>query len=100
MAIQLPDGASVARTGETVKQVEKLLLAMPQVQSTFAVVGFSLLDGVNEANNAFMAARLKPFADRKSAADSAQALITKDNVSTFAVKGDDLRKVLLAQPAE
>jgi hydrophobe/amphiphile efflux-1 (HAE1) family protein len=77
MAIQLPDGASVARTGETVKQVEKLLLAMPQVQSTFAVVGFSLLDGVNESNNAFMAARLKPFVDRRSAADSAQALIGK-----------------------
>jgi ribose transport system substrate-binding protein len=29
-----------------------------------------------------------------------QALITKDNVETFAVKGDDLRKVLLAQPAD
>jgi len=29
-----------------------------------------------------------------------QALITKDNVDTFSVKGEDLRKVLLAQPAE
>lgn len=29
-----------------------------------------------------------------------QALITKDNVDTFAAKGDELRKVLLAQPAE
>jgi len=29
-----------------------------------------------------------------------QALITKDNVDTYAVKGDELRKVLLAQPAE
>ena len=29
-----------------------------------------------------------------------QALITKDNVATFSVKGDELRKVLLAQPAE
>ncbi len=77
MSIQLPDAASVSRTAETVKQVEKLLLAMPQVQSTFAVVGFSLLDGVNESNSAFMAARLKPFADRTSAADSAQALIGK-----------------------
>ena len=28
-----------------------------------------------------------------------QALITKDNVETFAVKGDELRKVLLSQPA-
>jgi ribose transport system substrate-binding protein len=29
-----------------------------------------------------------------------QALITKDNVETFAVKGDELRKVLLSQPAD
>ncbi len=29
-----------------------------------------------------------------------QALITKDNVDTYAVKGDELRKVLLAQPTE
>jgi ribose transport system substrate-binding protein len=28
-----------------------------------------------------------------------QALITKDNVESFAVKGEELRKVLLAQPA-
>ena len=27
-------------------------------------------------------------------------LITKDNVESFAVKGDDLRKVLLSQPAD
>src|SRR5215207_3664180 len=29
-----------------------------------------------------------------------QALITKDNIEGFAVKGDDLRKVLLSQPAD
>ena len=29
-----------------------------------------------------------------------QALITKDNVESFAVKGDELRKVLLSQPAD
>jgi ribose transport system substrate-binding protein len=28
-----------------------------------------------------------------------QALITKDNVESFAVKGEELRKVLLSQPA-
>jgi hydrophobe/amphiphile efflux-1 (HAE1) family protein len=77
LAIQLPDGASVARTKETVRQVEKLLLGMPQVADTFAVIGFSLLDGGNESNNAFMVAKLKPFADREAASDSAQALIRK-----------------------
>ena len=42
-----------------------------------AIVGFSLLDGGNEPNAAFIVVRLKPFADREAAADSAQAVIGK-----------------------
>src|SRR6202034_3183955 len=38
---------------------------------------YSLLDGVSEPNSAFMVARMKPFADRKAAADSVQALIRR-----------------------
>jgi hydrophobe/amphiphile efflux-1 (HAE1) family protein len=75
ISVQLPDGASVSRTSEVTKQVESLLKQMPAVQHTLSIIGFSLLDGVSEPNNAFMVARLKPFADRKAAADSAQALI-------------------------
>ncbi len=75
--VQLPDGASVARTGATVAQMEKLLLSMPQVQDTFAVLGFSLLDAANEPNVGFMVVRLKPFEDRTAAQDSVQALIGK-----------------------
>jgi len=48
---------------------------MPAIEHTLSIIGFSLLDGASEPNNAFMVARLKPFADRKAAADSAQALI-------------------------
>ena len=69
IAAQLPDGASVARTAAVAAQVEKLLHAMPQVQDTLSIIGFSLLDGVYEPNAAFMVARLKPFADRTGAAD-------------------------------
>src|SRR5258708_23465253 len=75
--VQLPDGASVARTSETVRQVEQVLKSMPQVQDVFAVVGFSLLDSANEANTGFLLAKLKPFEDRRRVEDSAQALIRK-----------------------
>jgi hydrophobe/amphiphile efflux-1 (HAE1) family protein len=75
--VQLPDGASVARTNETVAAIERVLKTMPQVQDTFAVIGFSLLDLANESNTAFMVAKLKPFADRTEAADSAQTLIRR-----------------------
>ena len=45
------------------------------------------------------ALRLLGKQDLPRVVSTPQALITKDNVETFAVKGDALRKVLLAQPA-
>jgi hydrophobe/amphiphile efflux-1 (HAE1) family protein len=77
ISVQLPDGASVIRTRDAVKQVEAVLRQMPQIQNIFAIVGFSIIDGVNEANTAFVVPTLKPFADRVGAANSAQTLIAK-----------------------
>jgi hydrophobe/amphiphile efflux-1 (HAE1) family protein len=77
ISVQLPDGASVARTSEVTKQVEALLKQMPQVEHVLSIIGFSLLDGVSEPNSAFMVARMKPFADRRAAADSVQATIAR-----------------------
>jgi hydrophobe/amphiphile efflux-1 (HAE1) family protein len=77
ISVQLPDGASVARTSQVTKQVEDLLKQMPAIEHTLSIIGFSLLDGASEPNNAFMVARLKPFADRKAAEDSVQALIRR-----------------------
>ena len=75
--VQLPDGASVARTSEVTKQVEALLKNMPQIEHVLSIIGFSLLDGASEPNSAFMVARMKPFADRQAAADSVQATIRR-----------------------
>ena len=75
IAVQLPDGASVARTRGVVQRVEATLKGMPQIENTLSIVGFSLLDGGAQSNAAFMVARLKPFADRTATADKAQAII-------------------------
>jgi multidrug efflux pump len=75
--VQLPDGASVIRTRDAVKQVEAVLKQMPQIQNVFAIVGFSIIDSVNEPNTGFIVPTLKPFADRVGAANSAHALIAK-----------------------
>ena len=77
MSIQLPDGASVQRTSEAMRKVETLLLDMPQVQDTFSIIGYSRIDAVSEPNAGFIVAKLKPFSERPTAADSAQALIAK-----------------------
>ncbi len=75
ISIQLPDGASVSRTGAVVRQVEGIAKQLPGVRDTFAIIGFSLLDSAQESNSAFMFIKLKPFADRTATAQSAQALI-------------------------
>ena len=75
IAVQLPDGASVARTSEVTKQVEALLKKNPAIDHVLSIIGFSLLDGASEPNSTFMVARMKPFADRKAVTDSVQAAI-------------------------
>ncbi|MHC1949440.1 multidrug efflux RND transporter permease subunit [Bradyrhizobium sp. UFLA06-06] len=75
IAVQLPEGASVARTSEVTKQVEALLKKNPAIDHVLSIIGFSLLDGASEPNSAFMVARMKAFADRKAVTDSVQAAI-------------------------
>jgi hydrophobe/amphiphile efflux-1 (HAE1) family protein len=75
IAVQLPDGASVARSSAVTKQVEAMVAKLPGVSDVLSIIGFSLLDGASEPNNTFMVARLKPFADRTAVGTSVQALI-------------------------
>jgi hydrophobe/amphiphile efflux-1 (HAE1) family protein len=75
VSIQLPDGASVARTRGVIGRVEHEILKMPGVADTFAIIGFSILDSSQEPNNGFMFVRLKPFADRTSVAAGVDSLV-------------------------
>ncbi len=77
VSVQLPDGASVTRTSKAVQRIETLLKQMPQIENVFAIIGYSILDSVNEPNAAFIVPTLKPFADRAGAANSAQSLIAR-----------------------
>ena len=60
---------------------------IPAIDHTLSIIGFSLLDGGNQPNSAFLVARLKPFADRRAAAELAQAVIRR----TFAA-GSQIRQ--------
>ena len=75
VAVQLPDAASVTRTREVVQRIEGIARDIPQIQNVLGIVGFSLLDGSNQSNAAFMVMRLKPFADRAAVTDKVQAVI-------------------------
>ena len=75
--LQLPQGASVSRTREAVKQVEAILQQNHAIEHVLAIVGFSLIDGGAQSNSAFMVARMKPFEDRTAAQDSVFAGIQR-----------------------
>jgi HAE1 family hydrophobic/amphiphilic exporter-1 len=62
--VQLPEGASLVRTGKVVAKVEQLLLETPGISDVLAVTGFSLLRGASAANSAFLVPVLAPWEER------------------------------------
>jgi hydrophobe/amphiphile efflux-1 (HAE1) family protein len=75
VVVQLPGGASVARTTNVIQQAEDILKTEGAVQDFISVVGLNFIDNFSQSNAAFMVVRLKPFEERKDASQSAQALI-------------------------
>jgi HAE1 family hydrophobic/amphiphilic exporter-1 len=64
VAMQLPDAASLQRTGDAAKKVEDILLHTPGVQGEVSVIGFSLLSTVQNTYSAFFFVPLKEWSQR------------------------------------
>ncbi len=64
--IQLPDAASLERTKEVVRKVEKIAREIPGVAHTIAICGVSFVLGSNGPNFGSLFIVLKPFAERQS----------------------------------
>jgi hydrophobe/amphiphile efflux-1 (HAE1) family protein len=73
--VQLPDGASVARTTAFVRQVEDVLKQEHTVADYSATIGLNFIDNYSQPNAAFLIVSLKPFEERTGPGDSAQAMI-------------------------
>ncbi len=85
--IQLPQGASVSRTLEGVKQVEAIAAEDPAVEDVLSVVGFSILDGAVQPNSAFLIGRLKPYSERTTEDLKVDAAIRRLAVQGNALPG-------------
>jgi len=70
--VQLPPGATQARTLEVMKQVEGFLLKQPEVDKMVSVLGFSFSGSGQNAALGFVT--LKPWDERTGPGNSAQAL--------------------------
>jgi HAE1 family hydrophobic/amphiphilic exporter-1 len=71
--VQAPDGASLNVTQSVIAQIERAALANPNVAHVFAVGGYSFNGAAT--NQGLIFVTLKPWADRKGAANSAQGVI-------------------------
>jgi hydrophobe/amphiphile efflux-1 (HAE1) family protein len=79
VSMQLPNAASMERTGAAARQVEKLLASTPGVQYTTTVIGFNLLSYVRTSYNAFFWVSLKPWGERKTRAEQYQEIRARLN---------------------
>jgi HAE1 family hydrophobic/amphiphilic exporter-1 len=77
--LQLPNAASLQRTNEAAKKVEKILSQTPGVKYTTSVIGFSLLSFVRTSYNAFFFVTLNPWDSRKTRAEQYQVIKARLN---------------------
>lgn len=85
--VQLPDGASVGRSLDVVKQVEAILAKEPTVADYTSIVGLNFLDNYSQANAAFLIISLKPFEERIQPGEGAPAIIARLRQKFAAVSG-------------
>jgi len=82
VAVQLPEGASLQRTDDVLKQVENIVCETKGVRSGMTVVGMNILNSMNFPNTAVMFVGLQPWEERKAPALHADA-ITREWTKKF-----------------
>src|SRR6516165_7317299 len=65
VVVQLPGGASLARTTAVIRQAETIVRKEAAVEDVTSVIGLNFIDNYSQPNAAFMVVTLKPFEDRK-----------------------------------
>jgi len=64
--LQLPDAASLQRSSDAARDVEKIIMDTPGVQYVSSVMGYSMLSGVNATYSSFFFISFKPWDVRKT----------------------------------
>jgi HAE1 family hydrophobic/amphiphilic exporter-1 len=87
VAVQLPEGASLQRTDDVLKQVEEIVTSTPGVRSGVGVAGMNILNSLNFPNAALMFIGLKPWEERKAPELHASALAREWTKKFAAIPG-------------
>jgi HAE1 family hydrophobic/amphiphilic exporter-1 len=77
--VQLPDAASLQRTDDATRELEKIIMETPGVRYCTTVVGYSMLSGVTNTYSGFFFITLKPWHERKSPEEKYGAIMASLN---------------------
>ncbi len=85
-SIQLPDGASLGRTQQVLKQIDGILESVPGIRDWVSLGGFSLIDGTNASNAAIIFITMDPWDERTDPALSQDAILADLQRQFFAIQ--------------
>ena len=83
--IQAPPGASLDYTSKVAAEAEKILMATPEVESVFTIVGFSFSGSAS--NQGLMFVLLKPFEERNTPEKRVAGLLPGLRGQLFGIQG-------------
>jgi hydrophobe/amphiphile efflux-1 (HAE1) family protein len=87
VVVQLPGGASVARTSDVIRQAEAIVKDERAVEDYISVIGLNFIDNYSQPNAAFMVLTLKPFEDRKDPALGVPSVMARLGVKFRQIEG-------------
>lgn len=78
-SVMLPDAASLQRTEETMRSVEKIVAEIDAIENASAISGFSMLTGTIQSNAGFVFIQLKDWDERPDKMDHANNIVRRLN---------------------
>src|SRR5215470_17297989 len=87
VAVELPEGASLQRTDDALKQVENIVGNTKGVRSAVGLAGMNILNSLNFPNAALMFVGLQPWEERKAPELHASALAREWNKKFYGIPG-------------
>ncbi|NWK57558.1 multidrug efflux RND transporter permease subunit [Verrucomicrobiaceae bacterium N1E253] len=87
VSVQLPEGASLQRADQILKQVEAVVENTPGVRSSIGVAGFNILSSLNFSNSAMMFVGLDDWSEREDPALHASKIAAEWNKKFSTIPG-------------
>lgn len=96
--VQLPSGASIARTDAVMKRATEIALKVPGIQHAVSVVGFSGATFTNAPNSGAIFMVLKPYNERGKVANQSAAAIQREALRRLSVIQEGFTIVVVPPP--